>query len=156
MSLIGTVAPIPSQALTWDDNSRLVAEVWRTVDEGFYDRSFGGNNWFEMRQKAIKQQYRTDEEVFAGIKAMLAPLGDKYTRYLTPSQYDALYRLTQSEVVGVGIEIGENSAGRVILQYIDEGSPADEAGFRVGDRLLAVNGIDVSFRSEDEVAEVLR
>lgn len=156
-SLTSSVLPFaPVAALAWDDRNRLIAEVWRTVDEYYVDRSFNGNNWFELRQQAIKRQYRTDEEAFAAIKEMLSPLGDKYTRFLTPSQYDALYRLTQAEVLGIGIEIGADPAGQVILQYITESSPAFEAGFQSGDVLLAVNGFDVSSKSEDDVAEVFR
>lgn len=47
----------------WDDRNRLAAELWRTVDEIYYDRSFNGNDWFAIRQSIVKKSYKNDEEV---------------------------------------------------------------------------------------------
>lgn len=36
---------------------------------------------------------------------MLEPLGDPYTRFLPPSQYDSLYGLATGSVAGVGVSL---------------------------------------------------
>lgn len=36
---------------------------------------------------------------------MLEPLGDPYTRFLPPAQYDSLYGLATGSVAGVGVSL---------------------------------------------------
>lgn len=38
-------------------------------------------------------------------QAMLEPLGDPYTRFLPPAQYDSLYGLATGSVAGVGVSL---------------------------------------------------
>ena len=54
---------VPVYGLDWTDRNRLAAEVWRSVDESFYDRTFNGNDWFKLRQDLVKKEYKSDEEV---------------------------------------------------------------------------------------------
>ncbi len=41
---------------------------------------------------------------------------------------------------GIGMAIGETSDGRVIVTFVGEGLPADEAGIRIGDEIVSWNG----------------
>lgn len=95
----------PVMAGEWTDQNRLAAEAWRAVDEIYYDRTFNGNDWFKLRQEIVKKDYKTDEEVYKNIAAMLTKLGDKYTRFLAPAQYTALMNSAQGELTGVGLEL---------------------------------------------------
>jgi C-terminal processing protease CtpA/Prc len=36
---------------------------------------------------------------------MLAPLGDPYTRFLAPAQYDSLYGVATGSVAGIGVSL---------------------------------------------------
>ena len=78
--------PAVSSAMEWTDRNRLAAETWRTVDDIYLDRTFNGQDWFKLRQDAVKRSYSSDEEVYKSLQTMLNKLGDKYTRYLTPAQ----------------------------------------------------------------------
>ena len=103
-SLLLSTRP-PAFAEEWTDKNRLAAEAWRAVDEIYYDRTFNGNDWFKLRQEIVKTDYKTDEEVYTKISAMLTKLGDKYTRFLAPAQYTALMNSAQGELTGVGLEL---------------------------------------------------
>jgi len=91
--------------ISWTERNSLAAETWKAVDEGFYDRSFNGNDWFKLRQSVVKREYKTDEELFESLKDMLSNLGDKYTRFLTPTQYSTLVNSAKGELTGVGVEL---------------------------------------------------
>lgn len=65
---------------SWTDRNRLAAETWRAVDEGYLDRTFGGQDWFKLRKEVVKKDYKSDEELYQSLTAMLSKLGDKYTR----------------------------------------------------------------------------
>jgi hypothetical protein len=99
--------PSNSQALEWTERQRLAAETWRTVDDLYIDRTFNGQDWFKLRQSVVKRDYKTDEELFSGLRDMIGKLGDKYTRFLTPAQYSALLSSTKGELVGLGVELGQ-------------------------------------------------
>jgi hypothetical protein len=43
---------------SWTDRNRLAADAWRAVDEIYYDRTFGGNDWFKLRQEIVKKNYK--------------------------------------------------------------------------------------------------
>jgi len=44
----------PPPALALNEAQQTVAEVWRTVDRLYLDRTFNGQDWFELRQSTMK------------------------------------------------------------------------------------------------------
>lgn len=145
----------------WDDRNRLAAEVWRTVDDLFYDRSFNNVDWFKLRQSTVRKHYASDAELYASLQDMVGRLGDKYTRYLSPAQYAALLSSSQGSLVGLGVELGsiatsDSKGNRIVVLRVEEGSPAETAGIREGDVVLNVDGLDASKVSAEEVAAVMR
>lgn len=99
----------PAQAIEWTSFNRAAAEVWRTVDDLYLDRSFNGKDWFALRQQLVKRNYESETDFSSAMKDALMQLGDKYTRYLTPAQYDALLSSAQGSLVGIGAELAEDS-----------------------------------------------
>jgi carboxyl-terminal processing protease len=147
-----------SQALEWTDRNRLAAETWRAVDDIFIDRSFNGQDWYKLRQEVVQKDYKSEEQVYKALQDMLAQLGDKYTRYLTPAQYDALLNSATGQLTGLGVELIPDSASAVgtVIARIEDGSPAKEAGLQRGDKVLNVDGTDATALSPEEVAAIMR
>jgi C-terminal processing protease CtpA/Prc len=48
----------------------------------------------------------------------------------------------------VGIELDKDDSGVMTVQRVVPGSPAEQAGFQVGDVLFALNGIEISDKNE--------
>lgn len=44
-------------------------DVWKRVDKLYLDRTFNGQDWFALRQTAMKKKYKTTQEVYDSIKA---------------------------------------------------------------------------------------
>lgn len=76
------------------------------------------------------------------VEALLEELGDPYTRYLTPEELAALDFHNEGAYVGVGVQVAARDEAVVITRVYPD-SPAQEAGIRAGDRLLAVSGSPV-------------
>lgn len=72
---------------------------------------------------------------------LVASLGDEYSVYLSPVEYNKLLSSNSGEYTGIGLQFytekGEKEA-KIIRVYKD--SPAEEAGIELGDTLLEVNG----------------
>jgi hypothetical protein len=56
----------------------------------------------------------------------------------------------------VGVRIEEDAEGAVIVREVVAGSPAERAGLRAGDRLIAIDGKEVAGLKTPEVAQRLR
>jgi len=137
---------------------KAVAEAWRVVDNSFIDRTFNGQDWFQMRQQAVKQKYKSMEEARNNIAFMIDKLGDKYTRYLPPDKYQSLVDSATGTLAGVGVEISTTADGKkVIAADVEENSPASRAGIQPNDVFLQVGGYVLTESSTpDDVASRLR
>ncbi|KAL4425371.1 hypothetical protein ABPG75_009387 [Micractinium tetrahymenae] len=135
-------APPAAEAVTQEQ--LLFLEAWRAVDRAYVDKKFNGQNWFKVREDALKKTpLGNRQETHDAIRALLASLGDPFTRFLAPDQYNALRRSTQGAVTGVGVEVSFKSAGSgAALTVIAPapGGPAERAGIRPGDEIFAIDG----------------
>lgn len=139
------------------ENQKLLAEVWRIVNQSYVDETFNHQNWWLVRQNAMKQRTKNREETYSVIGKMLASLDDPFTRHLQPSQYRNLQVSTSGELTGVGLQIAlDDETG--ILQVIAPiaGSPAEKAGIRPGDRILEIDRVSTTQFTLDEAAAKMR
>lgn len=152
----GTTTQI-SQAAGLTDEQQLISDVWKRVDKLYLDRTFNGQDWFALRQTALKKKYKTTQEVYDGIKAMLEPLGDPYTRFLVPAQYDSLYGLATGSVAGVGVSLFiDPVTNELTVAEVEKGAPAEAAGLKAGDQLVNVDGQPTKGLLVDDCANLLR
>jgi C-terminal processing protease CtpA/Prc len=56
----------------------------------------------------------------------------------------------------LGIEKDKSSEGVMTISKIYPGSPAEQAGFQVGDRLVSVNGVELSGENHDKAYGMLK
>lgn len=147
-----------AKAQEWTDRNRLAAETWRAVDDLYIDRTFGGIDWYKLRQQVVKKSYKSDDELFKTLQEMVAKLGDKYTRYLSPVQYEALLNSAKGELIGIGVELvtADAGVGGTMVARTEDGSPAQAAGMKRGDVIVNVDGSDAQGLSPEEVASLLR
>eukprot|EP01036_Dinobryon_divergens_P028000 gene28000-36879_t len=159
--------PVIADSSSWTDRNRLAAETWRAVDEGYLDRTFGGQDWFKLRQEVVKKNYKSDEELYQSLTTMVSKLGDKYTRFLNPAQYSALLSSATGQLTGIGVELevlvpstveGKSTTlrGTTVVARTEDGSPAQEAGLLRGDIILNVDGTPADKLSPEEIAALSR
>lgn len=76
---------------------------------------------------------------------ILAALGDPYTYYMDPEQYEAFNQsINGQEVVGIGATVESAFDNGYLILSILPGSPALEAGLQAGDRLIAVDSVPLT------------
>jgi carboxyl-terminal processing protease len=80
---------------------------------------------------------------------------DPYSAYLTPDQLNEVYSQIEGNFVGLGVELKANAGALVIVRVIT-GSPAERAGVRGGDRILAVDGRSTEKMNTDQAANLLQ
>ena len=96
-----------------------------------------------------------EKTVRRGINSMLGSL-DPYTEYYPEQEMDKLKIMTTGEYGGIGSYIRGRQEGGVYIIEPFEGMPAALAGLQAGDRILAIDTVDVTNKSSDEVSNLLK
>ena len=115
----------------------------------------------EGLQNLLEQRYigEMDEKKVedAAAAAMVDALGDRWSHYQSAEIYELYQNVMSNTYVGVGmaISVGQDGQGLDITQVEEEG-PAQKAGVRAGDRLVAVDGTDIRGMALSEVGKLLK
>ncbi len=91
----------------------------------------------------------------AAIQGMLSSLRDYYADYYTPAAMRAFLSDVEGSFGGVGLQLGEDSEGYLVVDAVLPGYPAEKAGMRVGDKIVAVDGESIKGQGL-EAAERIR
>jgi len=106
------------------DNFGLMAEAWNAIHDHYVDRS------------ALKPLSLT----YGAIDGMVAALGDTdHSTFLSPRMLKEEEDYTKGKYKGIGAEVKMKEGHVVIVAPLD-GSPAQKAGLRPGEIIMAVNG----------------
>jgi carboxyl-terminal processing protease len=95
-----------------------------------------------------------DEVYQKSITGLVSGL-DPNSRYYTPADYEA-FRLTAfGEYAGIGAEVGVRGGAPTVIAPLPS-SPAERAGLRAGDRIMAIDGDATEGWSQQKVVQHLR
>ncbi|HZK92344.1 MAG TPA: S41 family peptidase [Stellaceae bacterium] len=91
-----------------------------------------------------------DEAVFDGMTGAL----DRFSRYAPPDEARD-QRASRDGFGGIGITL-ETNTNDYGITAVSEQSPAERAGIRIGDKIVAINGIPVAGRRATDIVHDLR
>jgi len=92
----------------------------------------------------------------AAIRGLTAAVGDSHTRYLPPEAAQLQGRSDGTyDGIGVVTDARQDPSG-LIVREVYGGSPADQAGVRVGDLIVRVDGVDVAGTPQAEISGRIR
>lgn len=132
---VDSESPAAARPVPWQD-ARLLAEVLEHVRKEYVDR--------------ISDQ----ELIEAAIRGLVADL-DPHSAFLDSEEFNELRISTAGEYSGVGIEVSlENGAVKVVSSM--EGGPAERAGVRAGDTILAVDDEPVDVENINDSIDRMR
>jgi carboxyl-terminal processing protease len=139
LSALRLTAPCPLDA----ESCAALANFWRAWD-------IAEDNFVDP--EALDAATMTD----GAIAGMLDSLGDEgHTRYLTAEEAEAERESLSGRFEGIGAYIDVENDQPVIVRPI-EGSPAERAGLRPGDKIMRVDGEDVRGLTVEELRNKVR
>jgi carboxyl-terminal processing protease len=128
------------------------------VDHGKFFEISKNIEIFTTLYKELNTHYVDDLDpsklMRTGVDAMLNSL-DPYTNYISESEIEGYRYSTEGKYNGIGTDFGKINE-YVFIQAISEGSPAQKAGLKTGDKIMAVDGKSALNRSVDEVSDILK
>ncbi len=122
--------------------ANIIQQAWNVVDQNYVDR------------KAINYQQMS----YQAIRAMLNVLGDTgHTRFLTPQDVQSEHRQLSGTLVGIGIYLQQDpTTKQLIITSTIPGAPAQKAGLKHGDIILAVNGVSTVGKDINAVSSLIQ
>jgi len=92
--------------------------------------------------------------VESAVRGMVADL-DRHSQYLDADEYEDIRISTTGNYSGVGIEVSTTDDAIIVVAPID-GTPAQRAGLRSGDRIVAIDNVDVNAGNLNETISRMR
>jgi carboxyl-terminal processing protease len=95
-----------------------------------------------VREALAAQYYRpvpTSVLQLRSVDEIISALGDPYTAYLAPADYELVRQETASRFSGIGISMLPTTHGFVVVSL--RAGPAERAGVRVGDTIVRIGDV---------------
>jgi carboxyl-terminal processing protease len=99
--------------------------------------------WNIVHEQYVDQPIDDQALVQGAIRGMMDALGDKQTFYMEPELYQSETSSLQGEYEGIGAYVDTDGDYLTITSPI-EGSPAEKAGLQPGDKVIAIDGEDMT------------
>lgn len=117
---------LDAQPQSTDELFQPFWEVWRLVNKNYVD-----------------QPVDQDAMMRGAIRGMLEALGDQHTSYMDPHQYHQATMEMEGDYEGIGAWVDVTGEYLVIISPMPK-SPAEKAGLKAGDTVVAVDGEDMT------------
>jgi carboxyl-terminal processing protease len=114
---------------TPEEYQELFAPFWET--------------WDIIHEDYVDQPVNDLELMRGAIEGMLNALGDRHTSYMSPEEFEQANESLEGEYEGIGAWVDITGDYVEIISPM-KGSPADEVGLQPKDKVIGVNGEDVT------------
>ena len=106
------------------------------------------NNYYEEVDKA--------KLIDNAIKGMTESLDDPYSTYFNENESDNFSITLNGSYKGVGIQIGKEENGYMLITAVFKNSPAEEAGLKAGDEVISIDGKSVVELTTKEFSDLVK
>ncbi len=110
----------------------------------------------KLQEKFVnKKELDTQQIIYGAISGMVKSLEDPYTVFLNPEDAKRFMEDVKGSFEGVGMEIGQRLGQLQVIAPL-EGTPAQEAGLRAGDKIIKVDDTLTADLTIDEAVNLIR
>jgi carboxyl-terminal processing protease len=110
----------------------------------------------DFLQENYYQPIEEETLMEGSIKGMFNSIGDPYTIYMSPSEYDSFMTETEGSFGGIGIHVSVDENGLITIIAPIEDTPGERVGLKSGDKVIKVDGEDVVNKDLDEVVSKMK
>lgn len=155
-----TAAPteLPEEAEIKDDIQTSVQyqayeQIAQYISERYLDDSYTAEDIMKLGLSGYLGE-NGDAALVALLKAALQSL-DNYSDFYTYDEYVEYNNTLNKTFYGLGITMQQDGEYVTIAGFVEENSLAEQSGFKVGDRIIKVDGISVVGLSMTEVRNLI-
>lgn len=118
-------------------------EAWQVLEENF------------VQTQASSTIPTAQERMWGAIQGLADSYGDPYTVFLPPEDAKAFEEDISGSFSGVGMELGEREGLLTVVAPL-KGTPAERAGVRSGDTVLAIDGVPSAEMAVEQAVKRIR
>jgi carboxyl-terminal processing protease len=134
-----TPLPLPTPGSDDEETFQVFWEVWAIIQRDYYG--------------ALPSM---QEVTYAAVQGMLNAVDDPFTSFVTPQEAAIRAEDDSGKYEGIGAYVDMDEEGKLIIVAPFEGSPAEQAGLRPEDRIIAVDGVSIVGLSLSEAISKVR
>lgn len=148
-----TILCNPSYSMAEVQSNRVFPEVWKSVNDNFFDNSYNNHDWNKVKED-YEQKIKIGGDDHELTMNALNLLGDKYTRLLDKDKYQSLFKY---DAIGIGVLFQSDPITKkmVISATPVPGSSGALIGLQKGDIILALNGVSVVDKTALQVLDLM-
>ena len=106
--------------------------------------------WNVIHEQYVDQPVDDVKLMQGAIRGMMDALGDDHTFYMEPQAYQNETSALQGQYEGIGAYVDTTEGDYLVIVSPIAGSPAELAGLRAGDKIIAIDGEDMTGVTPDE------
>ncbi len=133
----GQNEPLPDY-LTKDVEFSLFWDTWKLIQNHYYEKDIPQTQLF-----------------YGALQGMVAAVGDPHSIFLTPQDSEDFNQDLQGNFEGIGAEIGIQNGQLIVIAPLPE-TPAERAGLKAKDAIIAIDEKDASKLSLNEAVSHIR
>jgi carboxyl-terminal processing protease len=108
-----------------------------------------------VKTEFVNKNVEDTKMEYGAIKGLLSALGDPYTRFVEPKNFEEMKVRMKGEFFGIGIHIGMKQDQLTVIAPI-AGTPADKAGLKAMDSIIKIDGKTTEGLSLEEAVTHIR
>lgn len=109
---------------------------------------------FKELNRYYVDEINPNKTIKTSIDAMLKSF-DPYTVYYAEDDIEDYMTMTTGKYNGIGVIIG-SLKGKNTIMLIDEGTPAEKSGLKIGDEILKIDGVDIKSRKGVDPGKLIK
>jgi carboxyl-terminal processing protease len=125
------------------------------IGSGAVDWDTFSRVWKELNSKFVEQPLDQQGLFYGALKGLAAAANDPYTVFLPPPDNQRLKDNLNGRYEGIGAELGMRDNQLAVIAPLD-GSPAQAAGLKAGDKILKVDGEETGGMTLSEAVGKIR
>lgn len=110
----------------------------------------------ELYEVALRELIGADAEKMEKIIQLTFDQLDENSSYLPAEEFDSFMSDLTENLYGVGLLLQNTKSGFMVTGFPMGDSPGEQAGIRIGDYIVSVNGEDVTQKSFEELLSLVR
>ncbi len=141
----GTFPQTPQEAASTSHQMQIFNQIVNDITYHYYAPDFNGLDWNAIQQKykSLIQNGLSETDFARAMQQMVGELGDGVSYYASPNGQPTPTAAPTSNYAGIGVVYNtftENGQDRYVLTWVYSGSPAEQAGLKIHDAILKVDG----------------
>lgn len=140
------------------------------------------NDWFSQKSAILLDTERVDPEIVqtfnrvlslmdrryykeldinalldSAVMGLAAGAEDPYTSYHNPEDMKQYMEMSSGNYVGIGVQVVMDDKKLLTVESVFDGSPAQEVGIRKDDKIIKVDGIDVTtYDNSSDIVKLIK